>query len=86
MRIIISRAPSTIRPGRLMRKKRIAFILFTVHESLSTSCFIAELRFMARTIIHHQAAFSPKSEEGSFFQAKSSFMIEWASSDLPHRS
>ena len=44
------------------------------------------LRFIAKIMIHHQAAFSPKSPDGNLPPAKSPFITECASSDFPHRS
>ena len=48
------RACSTIRPATLITAKRIAFILFAVHDSPKPNFFIAVFRLKARTVIHHQ--------------------------------
>ena len=53
-------------PRQVDEGERIAFILLVTHDPPSASSFIAALRLKARIMIPHQAAFSPKSEEGSF--------------------
>jgi hypothetical protein len=64
----------------------MAFIRLLLHDSPSAAIFIIAFRLCAIIIIHHQAAFSPKSPEVNFPPAKSSFITEWASSLLPQRS
>ena len=65
-----------------MKENRIAFIRLGTQDFPKASRFMALLRFIANIMIHlsactaqagHQAAFSPKSSEGSLPPAKSSF-------------
>src|SRR3972149_1318969 len=76
---------SSTRPGKLINEKRIAFMRLDTQLSPSTKRFIASLRFNVSIIIHHHAAFSPKSPDGSFPPARSLFITLCASSLLPHR-
>jgi hypothetical protein len=68
-----------------MNENRIAFIRLLLQDSPSAILFIIAFRLCASIMIHHHAAFSPKSPEGNFPPAKSSFITEWASSLLPQR-
>ncbi len=70
-------------PGRLINQKRTAFMRRFTHLSPSTSRVMAALMLNARTMICHQAALAPKSCEGSFPPARSSFKMGRASSLLP---
>ena len=84
--MISSRDLSTIRPGMVINENRIAFIRREAHDPPNMSRFMIVLQFIANIMIHHQAAFSPKSPDGSFPPAKSPFITECASSDFPQRS
>ena len=69
-----------------MNENRIAFIRREAQEPPKTKRFMIVLKFIAKIMIHHQAAFSPKSPDGSYPPAKSPFITECASSDFPQRS
>lgn len=85
-RMSISLDLSTILPGMLISENRIAFIRRDAQDPPKTKRFMIVLRFIDNIMIHHRAAFSPKSPDGSYPPAKSSFITECASSDFPHRS
>lgn len=63
--MIKERDLSTIRPGMLIKEKRIAFIRREAHNPPNTCRFMIMFKFIAKIMIHHQAAFSPKSPDGS---------------------
>ena len=85
-RIIKLRERVITRPGRLIKENRTAFILFDNQAPSIDSFFIITFRLSANIMIHHYAAFSPKSSDGSLPPARSSFITAWASSLLPHLS
>src|SRR5450756_1879425 len=49
----------------LMNENRIAFIRRETQEPPKTRRFMIVFKFIAKIMIHHQAAFSPKSPDGS---------------------
>src|SRR4051794_15401740 len=53
-----------IRPGRLIRGKRSAFMRRATHAGPSTSRFITAFRLWARIMIVHHAALAPNSPLG----------------------
>src|SRR3972149_1243223 len=76
---------SSTRPGSLINQKSTAFRRRFTQLPPPTSRFMAELTLNARIMICHHAALAPNNPEGSFPPARSSFMMECASSDLPQR-
>src|SRR5919112_977500 len=85
-RMIRRRPWRMIRPGRLIREKRSAFIRRATHAGPSTSRFITAFRLWARIMIVHHAALAPNSPLGIRPPARSVFMTAWTSSLLPQRS
>jgi len=50
--------------GMLINPNRTAFMRRLTHDSPNTKFFIAAFRFRDKIMIHHQAAFPPKSPLG----------------------
>ena len=85
-RMIRRRPWRMIRPGRLIREKRSAFMRRATHAGPSTSRFITAFRLWARIMSVHHAALAPNSPLGIRPPARSVFMTAWTSSLLPQRS
>ena len=71
-----------ILPGIFIIENRIRFILVASMDGSKAIFFIITFRFRANIMIHHHAAFSPKSAEGSFPPAKSSFITAWTATSF----
>ncbi len=64
-----------ILPGIFIIENLILFIRIFIMDGSNAKFFIIAFKFRVMIIIHHHAAFSPKSAEGSFPPAKSSFIM-----------